>query len=82
MKADMQIDLGAESRILFDCDFILAFPLMSWPSPASEWIERDRCWPDQDTIKRLASLPCHVIAKPMAEGHTSSWRFSFSQQVG
>ena len=66
---------------MFDCDFLLAFPLMNWPSPANEWIHRERYWPDQDIIENLASLPCHVIAKPMAEGHTSSWRYSFSRQV-
>ena len=66
---------------MFDCDFLLAFPLMNWPSPANEWIHRERYWPDLDIIKNLASLPCHVIAKPMAEGHTSSWRYSFSRQV-
>ena len=72
---------GPQGRILFDCDFLLSFPLVFWPSPASEWIERARSWPDQATIQRLASLPCHVIAKPMTEGHRYTWRFSFSRQV-
>ena len=72
---------GPQSRILFDCDFLLSFPLVFWPSPASEWIHRARCWPDQATIQRLASLPCHVIAKQMTEGHRYTWRFSFSRQV-
>ena len=26
--------LGSEGVILFDCDFLLAFPLVSWPSTA------------------------------------------------
>ena len=26
--------LGSEDAIIFDCDFLLAFPLVSWPSTA------------------------------------------------
>ena len=70
--------------IIFDCDFLLSFPLVKWPSPAQEWVTRSRVWPDPVTVRRLASLPCHLIGKPMvtdtgADPYT--WRFSFSNQV-
>ena len=72
---------GPQGRILFDCDFLLSFPLAYWPSPANEWVERDRYWPNQENVQRLARLPCHVIAKPMSEGDIHTWRFTFSRQV-
>ena len=70
--------------IIFDCDFLLSFPLVKWPSPAQEWVTRSRVWPDPVTIRRLASLPCHLIGKPMVTDTATdpyTWRFSFSNQV-
>ena len=71
---------GPDCKILFDCDFLLSFPLVGWPSPAQEWVARERFWPDQEVVTRLASLPCHLIAKPSYEEDLTSWRFSFSRQ--
>ena len=65
---------------MFDCDFLLAFPLSSWPSQAAEWRHRNRHWPDQTTVDMLTRLPCHVIPKPRHELDIDSWRFSFSRQ--
>ena len=70
--------------IIFDCDFLLSFPLVKWPSPAQEWVTRSRLWPDPVTVRRLASLPCHLIGKPMVTDTATdpyTWRFSFSNQV-
>ena len=74
---------GPGGMIIFDCDFLLSFPLEKWPSPAQEWVSRSRSWPDTDTIKRLTSLPCHLIGKPMVvtDDDPYTWRFSFSNQV-
>ena len=75
---------GPDGVIIFDCDFLLSFPLVKWPSPAAEWVTRSRMWPDPDTVTRLASLPCHLIGKPMMTDTASdpyTWRFSFSNQV-
>ena len=33
---------GPDCKILFDCDFLLSFPLVGWPSPAQEWVARER----------------------------------------
>ena len=41
---------------------------------------RERSWPDREAVTRLASLPCHLIAKPSYEEDLTSWRFSFSRQ--
>ena len=75
---------GPDGTIIFDCDFLLSFPLVRWPSPARDWITRFRVWPDPVTVRRLASLPCHLIGKPMVTESGSdpfTWRFSFSNQV-
>ena len=75
---------GPDGVIIFDCDFLLSFPLVKWPSPAQEWVTRSRAWPDPVTVRRLASLPCHVIGKPMVTDtatDSNTWRFSFSNQV-
>ena len=71
---------GHRSQTVFDCDFLLSFPVSGWPSPAAEWKTRMRTWPCQQTVDWLVSLPCHVIAKPILEGDEESWRFSFSRQ--
>ena len=75
---------GPDGIIIFDCDFLLSFPLVKWPSPAQEWVTRSRLWPDPVTVRRLASLPCHLIGKPMVTDTATdpyTWRFSFSNQV-
>ena len=75
---------GPDGIIIFDCDFLLSFPLVKWPSPAQEWVTRSRAWPDPVTVRRLASLPCHLIGKPMVTDTATdpyTWRFSFSNQV-
>ena len=75
---------GPDGIIIFDCDFLLSFPLVKWPSPAQEWVTRTRLWPDPVTVRRLASLPCHLIGKPMVTDTATdpyTWRFSFSNQV-
>merc|ERR1712172_346229 len=74
---------GPDGIIIFDCDFLLSFPLVKWPSPAQEWVTRSRLWPDPVTVRRLASLPCHLIGKPMVTDTATdpyTWRFSFSNQ--
>ena len=73
--------VDSQKNILFDCDILLSFPLLHWPTPAQEWITRERKWPDVITVQRLARQPCHIIAKPRSENDILSWRFSFSLQV-
>ena len=71
---------GHRSQIIFDCDFLLSLPLAGWPSPAMEWITRERAWPCKEVVDWLVKLPTHVIPKPRSEGDEESWRFSFSRQ--
>ena len=71
---------GDGGHLVFDCDFLLSLPVVGWPSPAEEWVQRQRKWPNEEFVRWLAQLPCHLIAKPILIEDDQTWRFSFSRQ--
>ena len=71
---------GDGGHLLFDCDFLLSLPVVGWPSPAEEWVHRQRRWPSEEFVQWLTDLPCHIIAKTISQEDDQTWRFSFSRQ--
>ncbi|XP_070561637.1 uncharacterized protein [Ptychodera flava] len=62
-------------------DVTLALTCTEWPSSAKPWITRERCWPDDDIVKRIVKEGSHIVPKayPGAEGDLAlDWRLSFS----
>lgn len=52
-----------------------------WPAKFKEhWINRTRFWPDEDTVFKIASMPCHLVAKAQAQStyRPLQWRFGFN----
>ena len=68
------------TKILFECDFLLALPLEGWPQAANEWITRTRKWPPLEVVKELSKEKCYVIPKPKFPNDEEFWRISFSKQ--
>ena len=56
-------------------DFVLAINCEGWPLCAQEWITRQRLWPTQDVIEKIAEENFHIVCKSSAEG---KFRLSFS----
>ena len=56
-------------------DFVLAINCEGWPLCAQEWITRQRLWPTQDVIEKIAKENFHIVCKSSAEG---KFRLSFS----
>jgi len=77
MKVTKKVD---PTNILFECDFLLALPLDSWPQAANEWITRTRKWPAQEVVQELSKEKCYVIPKPKFPEDEEFWRISFSKQ--
>ena len=56
-----------------------------WPANAKEqWINRTRYWPNQATVAKISSVPCHLVAKPRAQSTNMplQWRFGFNVAEG
>ena len=52
-----------------------------WPAKFKEqWINRTRHWPNADTVTKIASVFCHLVAKPQAQSVNKplQWRFGFN----
>lgn len=56
-------------------DFVLAIKCEGWPLCAQEWITRQRLWPTQDVVKKIAKENFHIVCKSSADG---KFRLSFS----
>ncbi|KAL5020642.1 hypothetical protein ScPMuIL_002277 [Solemya velum] len=61
-------------------DIVPALVVEGWPAPASEWITRQRNWPDRKVVEEIIHQGVHLVAKPLPldpdEEH--DFRVSFS----
>lgn len=47
-------------------DYVLSLRHVQWPSCAAAWADRQRQWPDSDTVKDVTSYGCHLVPKQPA----------------
>ena len=64
-------------------DYVTHYPCPSWPPEAEPWINRHRPsnWPTRETVRRIVSMGCSVVAKPHPLNNRTAnieFRFSFS----
>ena len=60
-------------------DQVPSVRLYFWPKQATEWLNRNRCWPPQDVIQRILKNGCQVVPRSSPGGDSDSeWRLSFS----
>jgi hypothetical protein len=53
----------------------LALSCDGWPLSAQEWITRERAWPDEELVNKIAQGGFHIVPKSSPEG---DFRLSFS----
>ncbi|XP_047146592.1 uncharacterized protein LOC124819227 [Hydra vulgaris] len=58
-------------------DFVFCLRCNFWPVVAAEWLERERLWPEQATIKNIVTNGIHVVCKELQHS-AIDWRLSFS----
>ena len=56
-------------------DIVLALSCDGWPLSAKEWITRERNWPDEELVNKVAQGGFHIVPKSSSEG---DFRLSFS----
>ena len=56
-------------------DIVLALSCDGWPLSAKEWITRERTWPDEELVNKIAQGGFHIVPKSSPEG---DFRLSFS----
>ena len=56
-------------------DIVLALSCDGWPLSAKEWITRERNWPDEELVNKVAQGGFHIVPKSSPEG---DFRLSFS----
>ena len=56
-------------------DIVLALSCDDWPLSAKEWITRERTWPDEELVNKIAQGGFHIVPKSSPEG---DFRLSFS----
>ena len=56
-------------------DIVLALSCDGWPLSAKEWITRERTWPDEELVNKIAHGGFHIVPKSSSEG---DFRLSFS----
>ena len=60
-------------------DQVPSVRLYFWPEQATEWINRNRCWPPQNDIQCIVKNGCQVVPRSSLGGDSNSeWRLSFS----
>ena len=62
-------------RFLPSTDIVLAFSCDGWPLSANDWITRERSWPDEELVNKIAQGGFHIVPKSSPEG---DFRLSFS----
>ena len=53
----------------------MALSCDGWPLSANEWITRERSWPDEELVNKIAQGGFHIVPKSSPEG---DFRLSFS----
>ena len=64
---------------MFDMVFCLRFNF--WPDIAAEWLEKERHWPDPETVCEIRYIGCTLVRKSIGS-EENTWRTSFSQAEG
>lgn len=47
-------------------DYVLSLRHIQWPSCAASWPDRQRQWPNSDTVKDITNYGCHLVPKQPA----------------
>ena len=68
--------LDCFGEIVFTSDIVLAIFCEGWPTCAREWITRDRCWPDYQSVEKITQSGFHIVPKSSPED--GDFRLSFS----
>ena len=61
-------------------DNVSCFYYPYWPEISEEWLKRERKWPSEDVVKKIADKGCYIVPKQSRpdEIHRLEWRYSFS----
>lgn len=80
----IQIHPGNITRTGQEVDVVLSIKCKTWPLVASEWFQRQDArstdWPRPETVEKIKSTACYVVAVPHPESLSprEEWRYSFA----
>ena len=60
---------------------VVCLRLNFWPNITLEWFQRERYWPDPETLCGIRVIGCTLVRKAIAD-EEKTWRLSFSEAEG